>query len=71
MKIIVFLGVVDQSCIILINIERNPEDEGINAIQDSSKALGESLIDEINQVFDTNAEFHSVFIHTMMKQMNC
>ena len=56
-------GVVDQSCI-LINIERNPEDEGINAIQNSSKELGESLIDELNQMFDTNAEFFQVYIHT-------
>ena len=30
------LGVTDQSCI-LINIERNPEDKGINAIQDNSR----------------------------------
>ena len=57
------LGVTDQSCI-LINIERNPEDEGINAIQKSSKEIGESFIDEINHVFDTNAEFFQVYIHT-------
>ena len=57
------LGVTDQSCI-LINIERNPEDKGINAIQDSSKEIGELFIQEINQYFDTNAEFFQVFIHT-------
>jgi len=57
------LGVVDQSCI-LINIERNVEDKGINAIQDNSKVTGDSYIDEINQVFDTDAEFFQVFIHT-------
>ena len=62
MKIIVF-GVTDQSCI-LINIERNPEDKGINAIQDNSRITGDSYIDEINQIFDTNAEFFQVFIHT-------
>ncbi|MDC3292106.1 hypothetical protein OAU56_02640 [Nitrosopumilus sp.] len=60
------LGVVDQSCI-LINIERNPEDEGIFAIQDSSKITGNSYIDEINQIFDTDAEFFQVFIHTSAK----
>ena len=60
------LGVTDQSCI-LININRNPEDKGINAIQDSSKKIGESLIGEINQIFDTNAEFFQVFIHTSAK----
>jgi len=57
------LGVVDQSCI-LINIERNPEDKGIIAIQDNSRVTGDSYIDEINQIFDTNAEFFQVFIHT-------
>jgi hypothetical protein len=57
------LGVIDQSCI-LINIERNPEDEGINAIQKTSRIIGDSYIDEINQIFDTDAEFFQVFIHT-------
>ena len=60
------LGVIDQSCI-LINIERNPDDEGINAIQDSTKKIGESFIEEINEIFDTNAEFFQVFIHTAAK----
>ena len=57
------LGVTDQSCI-LINIERNPEDKGINAIQDNSRITGDSYIDEINEIFDTNAEFFQVLIHT-------
>jgi hypothetical protein len=57
------LGVTDQSCI-LVNIERNSEDKGINAIQDNSRITGDSYIDEINQIFDTNAKFFQVFIHT-------
>ncbi len=57
------LGVVDQSCI-MINVERNPEDKGIIAIQDSTKEIAELYIDEINQAFDTDAKFHSVFVHT-------
>ena len=57
------LGVSDQSCI-LINIERNPDDEGINAIQDSTKKIGELFIEEINEIFDINAEFFQVYIHT-------
>ncbi len=57
------LGVVDQSCIV-INIERNPADKGIFVIQDSTKEIAESYIDEINLTFDTDAKFHSVFIHT-------
>jgi len=57
------LGVYDQSCII-INIERSPEDKGIFAIQDSTRELADEYIDEVNQVFDTNAEFFQVYIHT-------
>jgi len=57
------LGVIDESCI-MINVDRNPDDKGIIAIQDSTKEISKLYIDEINQVFDTNAEFHSVFIHS-------
>ena len=57
------LGVVDQSCI-MINVALNLEDMGIFAIQDSTKEIAELYIDEINETFDTDAEFHSVFIHT-------
>ena len=57
------LGVVDQSCI-MINVARNPEVRGIFAIQDETKEIAEQYIDEINQVFDTEAKFHSVFVHT-------
>ena len=57
------LGVVDQSCI-LINVKRNFADRGIIAIQDSTREIGDLYIDEINQAFDTDAKFHSVFIHT-------
>ena len=56
-------GVVDQSCI-MINVKRNMEDRGIIAIQNSTKMIAETHIEEINQIFDTNAEFHSVFVHT-------
>ena len=57
------LGVVDQSCI-LINVLRDPADEGIYAITNSTKEIAESHIDEINQIFGTNAEFHSTYIYT-------
>ena len=57
------LGVVNQSCI-MINVERNPEDKGIIAIQDSSKEIAELYIDEINQAFDTDAKFWAVYLHT-------
>jgi hypothetical protein len=57
------LGVVNESCI-LINVERNRDDKGIIAIQDSTKEIGELYIDEINKVFDTDAKFHSAYVHT-------
>ena len=57
------IGVYDQSCII-INVERNPEDKGVFAIQDSTREIADSYIDEINQVFDTNAKFFQVYINT-------
>ena len=57
------LGVVDQSCI-MINVERDFADNGIIAIQDSTKEIAELYIDEINQAFDTDAKFHSVFLHS-------
>jgi hypothetical protein len=57
------LGVVDESCI-MINVKRDPSDKGIIAIQDSTKAIAELFIAEINQTFDTNAQFHSVFLHS-------
>jgi len=56
------LGVVDESCI-MINVSRDPTDRGIIEIQDDAKDIGDSLINRINNVFDTNAEFHSVYVH--------
>ena len=57
------LGVYDESCII-IKVARDPADEGILAIQNSTKKIAELFIDELNQTFDTNAEFHSIFIQS-------
>ncbi len=57
------LGVVDESCI-MINVKRDPSDKGIIEIQDSTKAIAELFIDEINQTFDTDARFHSVYLHS-------
>ncbi|MDH3657510.1 MAG: hypothetical protein OEM77_05180 [Nitrosopumilus sp.] len=57
------IGVENQSCI-MINVERNPEDKGIIAIQESTKEIASLYIDEINQAFDTDAKFFQVFIHT-------
>ena len=57
------LGVVDDACI-MINVKRDLSDKGIIEIQDHTKAIAELFIDEINQTFDTNARFHSVFVHS-------
>ncbi|MCS5528792.1 MAG: hypothetical protein NZ747_05935 [Nitrosopumilus sp.] len=57
------LGVYDQSCII-INIERNPEDEGIFAIQDNTRIIADSYIEDINKIFDTDAKFFQVIVQT-------
>ena len=57
------LGVIDESCI-LINIIRDPADSNFLEIQNSTLAVSEQFIDDINNIFDTNAELHSTFINT-------
>ena len=56
------LGVKNDSCI-MINLSREGIEGGIMAIQDTGREIGDTLIDDINTAFDTNAEFHSVFLH--------
>lgn len=56
------LGVQNESCI-MINWSREGIEGGIIAIQDTGRIIGDSLIDDINTFFDTDAKFHSVFIH--------
>ena len=58
------LGVRDYESCIIINIERNPDDPGINAIQDSTRKIADLYIHEVNQVFDTDAKFFQTYIHT-------
>ena len=57
------LGVDNESCI-LINVKRDAADSNFLEIQNSTLKISNSLIDEINEVFDTKAELHSTFIHT-------
>ncbi|QDI89426.1 hypothetical protein Nisw_07765 [Candidatus Nitrosopumilus sp. SW] len=57
------LGVFNESCI-MINVVRDPSAKGIIEIQDAAKEVAMPYIDEINQVFDTEAELHSVFVHS-------
>lgn len=58
------LGIRDYESCIIINIERNPEDKGINAIQDSTRKIADLYIHEVNQIFDTDAKFFQTYIHT-------
>ncbi len=57
------LGVLDESCI-MINVKRDLSDKGIIEIQESTKAMADLFIEEINQTFDTDAQFHSTFVHS-------
>lgn len=57
------LGVSDESCII-INVARDPADKNFPAIQNSTRIIAELFIDDLNQIFDTDAKFHSTFVQT-------
>ncbi|MCE9651897.1 MAG: hypothetical protein K8Q89_02390 [Nitrosarchaeum sp.] len=57
------LGVNDKACII-INVARDPAEKNFLEIQNATKIIANSFIDELNQVFDTNAKFHSVFVQS-------
>ena len=58
------LGVTDEACI-MINVARDPDDTTYPAIQETTMTASSMYIDELNEAFDTGAEFHSVFIHTI------
>jgi len=56
------LGVIDKACV-LINISREGFTGGIAEVQEKGKESGNALIDDINNAFNIDTEFHSVFIH--------
>ena len=56
------LGVSDQSCL-LVNTARDPDASSIRALQDSAFEISEKYIADLNAAFDTDARFHSVFVH--------
>ena len=57
------LGVsVDQGCI-LVNVVRSPNDTNIVLIQQSAKNTGNLVIDDLNEMFDTQATYHSSYLH--------
>lgn len=57
------LGVSDESCI-LINVQRGDDWEGITETQNETKKIGDAFIGDMNGFLDTDARFHSVFLHT-------
>ena len=57
------LGVKDEESCIMISMSVEGIEGGINAIQDTGRRIGDSLIGDINDAFDTDAKFHSVFLH--------
>ena len=61
------VGVTSEQQCIMINFdyERLKGDGGIRMVQDSARDMGNLLIDDLNQIFRTDAEFHSTFIHTV------
>ena len=51
----------------LDEIRRNSQhslDQELSELNQLSKKIGELFIDEVNQVFDTNAEFFQIYIHS-------
>ena len=55
----------EQQCIMInFDYENLKGDGGIRMVQESAREMGGLLIDDLNQVFRTDAEFHSVYIHT-------
>ena len=60
------IGVTAEQQCIMINFdyENLKGDGGIRMVQESAREMGGLLIDDLNQVFRTDAEFHSVYIHT-------
>nr|AIF24382.1 hypothetical protein [uncultured marine thaumarchaeote SAT1000_27_H05] len=60
------IGVTAEQQCIMINFdyEKLKGDGGIRMVQESAREMGGLLIDDLNQVFHTDAEFHSVYIHT-------
>lgn len=54
---------LDEQCII-VNFDLNllKKDGGINTIQTDGKKIADELIADLNKTFNTNAEFHSLFV---------
>ena len=60
------IGVTSEEQCIMVNFdyEKLKGDGGIRMVQESAKEMGNDLIQELNEIFGVNTEFHSIFIHT-------
>ncbi|WP_162858549.1 hypothetical protein [Candidatus Nitrosotenuis aquarius] len=56
------LGVQDDICV-LVNVKRQEGEGGIQAAQQKARQTGDAIIDDINEFFGLDTEFHSTFIH--------
>jgi len=59
------IGVTTEQQCIMINFsyEELKGDGGIRMVQESAKEMANLLIDDLNKIFRTDTEFHSIFIH--------
>ena len=56
----------DEQCIMInFNYQQLKGDGGIRMVQDSARAMGNEIIDELNETLGVDAKFHSTFIHTV------
>ncbi|MDA7952985.1 MAG: hypothetical protein MPI95_02355 [Nitrosopumilus sp.] len=56
-------GADGRSCV-LVNVARDPSDNDIGSVQDTTRRVGDEYIAEINAALGTGAEYHSSFLHT-------
>ena len=61
------IGVTSEEQCIMINFDYQQlkGDAGIRMVQDSARAMGNELIDQLNEELGVDSEFHSTFIHTV------
>ena len=53
---------IEQQCIMInFSYEELKGDGGIRMVQDSAREMGDLIIDDLNEVFRTDAKFHSTF----------
>ena len=61
------IGITSEQQCIMINFDyhRLKGDAGIRQVQDTAREMSGEIINDLKEVFGSNAEFHSTFIHTV------